>query len=423
MNDEIKVNSENTPRKNLATLGQVKDALDKRDEKIGSLKGDLDSLPYSEITVDTSEFVLGNFATEQVTINGVTYQAGDFVLYGVNNRLASETYYKFDGKPLNLELESGYKVALIFYNEDKTYKGKSGWITSDGTYQYDGVYVRIQSAKIDNSLVYVPQDRDKFTLTFNGYRNVYRGVITVGQYGNYPKFSDGIKKAVELGHCDVYVKSGTYDIISELTTSELSTQGIEIGNDVNVYFDSDAKLVCNYTGDTYATKHEFSILKALPSDFKIYGMNAEASRIRYIVHDETSGVGTYVHEYHDCVMKFDNSNNDVWHNGQCIGGGLGEYSTILIDGGFYSSVGLSSMSEVAEITYHNPASGNGKNFKNKVTIRNCYFNDGTCYVSALGDSTKKTDFYACNNSVKTVIPYSNGSSNVICYQWNNVVRN
>lgn len=38
MSDEIKVNSENTlPRKNLATLGQVKDALDKRDEKISNL--------------------------------------------------------------------------------------------------------------------------------------------------------------------------------------------------------------------------------------------------------------------------------------------------------------------------------------------------------------------------------------------------
>ena len=36
MSDEIKVNSE-LPQK-LATLGQVKDALDKRDEKIGSLK-------------------------------------------------------------------------------------------------------------------------------------------------------------------------------------------------------------------------------------------------------------------------------------------------------------------------------------------------------------------------------------------------
>lgn len=48
MSDEIKVNSENTPpRKNLATLGQVKDALDKRDEKISSLKSDLDGLKQS----------------------------------------------------------------------------------------------------------------------------------------------------------------------------------------------------------------------------------------------------------------------------------------------------------------------------------------------------------------------------------------
>lgn len=42
MSDEIKVNSE-LPQK-LATLGQVKDALDKRDEKIGSLKEELDQL-------------------------------------------------------------------------------------------------------------------------------------------------------------------------------------------------------------------------------------------------------------------------------------------------------------------------------------------------------------------------------------------
>lgn len=52
MSDEIKVNSENTPpRKNLATLGQVKDALDKRDEKIASLKEDIGGIyAWQEIT-------------------------------------------------------------------------------------------------------------------------------------------------------------------------------------------------------------------------------------------------------------------------------------------------------------------------------------------------------------------------------------
>ena len=54
MSDEIKVNSKNTPpRKNLATLGQVKDALDKRDKKIDSLKGDLDQLKQGGIGTGT----------------------------------------------------------------------------------------------------------------------------------------------------------------------------------------------------------------------------------------------------------------------------------------------------------------------------------------------------------------------------------
>lgn len=53
MSDEIKVNSENTPpRKNLATLGQVKDALDKRDEKISSLKEDLGDVESTTFTIE-----------------------------------------------------------------------------------------------------------------------------------------------------------------------------------------------------------------------------------------------------------------------------------------------------------------------------------------------------------------------------------
>lgn len=49
MSDKIKVNSENTPpRKNLATLGQVKDALGKRDKKISSLKEDIGEIPKKQ---------------------------------------------------------------------------------------------------------------------------------------------------------------------------------------------------------------------------------------------------------------------------------------------------------------------------------------------------------------------------------------
>lgn len=54
MGDEIKVNSENTLRKNLATLGQVKDALGKRDEKISSLK---EGLTYVTETIYGDNFL------------------------------------------------------------------------------------------------------------------------------------------------------------------------------------------------------------------------------------------------------------------------------------------------------------------------------------------------------------------------------
>lgn len=48
MSDEINVNSVPLPQ-NLATLGQVKDALDQRDKKIDSLKEDIGNWSTSEI--------------------------------------------------------------------------------------------------------------------------------------------------------------------------------------------------------------------------------------------------------------------------------------------------------------------------------------------------------------------------------------
>lgn len=54
MSDEVKVqNSTGTPfRKNLATLGQVKDALDKRDKKISSLTEDIENKMDFELWKD-----------------------------------------------------------------------------------------------------------------------------------------------------------------------------------------------------------------------------------------------------------------------------------------------------------------------------------------------------------------------------------
>lgn len=96
MSDEINVNSENTPpRKNLATLGQVKDALDKRDKKIDSLKEELNDKLDRE-TADTLYAPIGstggegggsgsNVSVEAIQTTGV--HIADITVDGVTTEL------------------------------------------------------------------------------------------------------------------------------------------------------------------------------------------------------------------------------------------------------------------------------------------------------------------------------------------------
>lgn len=253
-----------------------------------------------------------------------------------------------------------------------------------------------------------------------------RPILYVGASREITKFSDGILQAMALGNCDLYVDSGTYDLLNEIGENLMANDlrykyGLRIGNGVRVFFSSGAKVICNYTGNNESINTLFCILYGSTTDYEIHNADFECSNVRYVVHDEADGVGTYTHLYRDCVMKLDNTNNTNWVSKQCIGGGLGEYATVIIDGGYYHSVGIDEMNEKGVITYHNPISGKGTEFKNKVIIKNVYFEEGTCYVSSLGDSTKISEFYCCACSLK-ILPYANGTTNVKCIQWNNEVR-
>ena len=170
--DEIKVNSENTPpRKNLATLGQVKDALDKRDEKIDSLKGDLDD--FKEVLNVTDSNLLNTVSVSldtYVNKSGIestndsfcTYKMIDVSNYlgqklycngtGISTVLRAVSFYKSDGSYLtgveNIN-SGGYIIPPIFakyatvsvpYN-DRTNKTVPSDLylsnNSDGNYNYE----------------------------------------------------------------------------------------------------------------------------------------------------------------------------------------------------------------------------------------------------------------------------------------------
>lgn len=252
-----------------------------------------------------------------------------------------------------------------------------------------------------------------------------RKKIYIGIGKDYEKFSDGIINAYAITNCDVYISSGEYDILNEIDINSIITDdqlkwGLPIGNGCRYYFENGATVKCNYTGDNETINSIFSLLTANSKNFEIHGGHLEGSNIRYVVHDETAGVGTYAHEYHNVSMKLDNTNNTHWTSKMCIGGGLGEYATIIVDGGVYDSVGSTS-DNFGGISYHNPDSGNGSDFKNLVVVKNVYFDEGSVTVIPLGDSTKISEFY-CSNCSLQFPPNVQGGNNFVLKQWNNEIR-
>lgn len=280
-----------------------------------------------------------------------------------------------------------------------------------------------------------------FDSTFNiEPRNVdnYRPIVIVQPsnlvqaWNTFNKFSDGLARAMALKNADLIVKNGTYDIVAELGSSiesgPLNLGGLKIGNNVRVYFEENAKLICHYTGSSTYTPAHFSVLMCESTDFELHNVRIEASNIRYCVHDEAQGVGTYTHVYDNCKMVLDNRNN-VNNLRPCIGGGMGEHAIIRIIGGHYKSytTALTPQDQSGTITYHNPISGTGSTFKNELNCTGVVVEDGTIYYSVLGDSLELSDFIV-NNCLLAKAPFINGAGvpglnqNVQMFEWNNVIR-
>lgn len=268
-----------------------------------------------------------------------------------------------------------------------------------------------------------------------------RAKMYVGANREFTKFTDGLAAAVAKRNVDLYVDAGTYDIVAELTVAKIDSDstagyyGPKIGRGVRIFFSQGAKIIANYTGTLNASLERFSPLNAVEttdiggSDFEIHGGEFECTNVRYVVHDECNGKGSYKHLYDNCRMILDNSTKSYFNTCQCIGGGLGEFADIQIIGGYYESktIDISKPNKDQTISYHNPQPNFGSNFCNSVLIKDAYIKDGTIIVSQLGDSLKYSTFVV-NNCSMTKAPYINGENDAgtgrfRMQSWNNNIRN
>ena len=118
MSDEVKVNSENALAKKIATLGQVKDALDKRDEKIDSLKEDLVEL--NNVTFDTSVNLL-NIEDEELQLNKrFANVSGSYIMDSAGHILSGFTPCKSgDTVRAKYQYQGTYLRVFAWYNDEK----------------------------------------------------------------------------------------------------------------------------------------------------------------------------------------------------------------------------------------------------------------------------------------------------------------
>lgn len=256
----------------------------------------------------------------------------------------------------------------------------------------------------------------------------------VGTGKEYTSILDALTDAMEYDNSIVHVYPGVYDLIEEYKSLYGDTYfddysyatsgmgGIFLKNNVHIIFDANTTVTLNYTGSNTDVQTYFSAFNAGAKGFTIENMNLETTNIRYAIHDEMNGNETPNHNrYINCKIKHDSSGT-TWGAHQCIGGGFGASSMIEIEGCHFNAIGANHA-----VSYHNSNKPNATNYKSKIEMHNCYFENGSFYIGNYGNGTTVSEAYVSNCSFKNIVPSyyynaSNGADNGKLIAWNNEIR-
>lgn len=223
-------------------------------------------------------------------------------------------------------------------------------------------------------------------------------IVSKSGNGNFTRLRDGVEYATKYQNSTVKVLDGVYDLLEEFSDEikkNLSYQyGIELKNNVHVICSSGAKITALYNGTNQNVETYFSPFFSTPNggDFTLENVWIETKNTRYCVHDELGGGGgTQTHKYINCHMEHDSLNSLTDNFPQCIGGGLGKYTYIVIDGGYYKRTAPTKSYTRPTISYHNNFTDDG-NGVSRIYVKSIYVDtaDGTVTIQNYGNNTRKS---------------------------------
>ena len=215
-------------------------------------------------------------------------------------------------------------------------------------------------------------------------------VVDKNGNGDYTSFLQCVKEAVKYRDSTVYVNAGDYDLAQEWGETYLESNsddmGLFLGNGIHIIFSSNAKLTFHYAGSNSYILTEFAPFNADDQssylDYTLENLTLECSRCRYGIHDELHGTGTRAtHQYLNCRIEIDNTNNAEWA-GDCIGGGLGANAEIIVRNCIFKC--QNNWENSPAFSWHNAKVPVARDAKSRLVIDGCY-----CYGTA---GTKKGTF-------------------------------
>lgn len=329
-----------------------------------SILPDLDTAPLN------TQYIIQ--ATENSIINGLP---SDFIK---NGAIAIFTSYEVEYNPVNHNTQ-GIQTLI----------------------NYPQGYIWIRSRLYENG-VPVTQNWNAWNRFNIGYADI---VIGPGQ--TYTTLREGFNYASAKRNCVVHIMPGTYDLATEFSDviTNHSGTGLFLGNNNTYIFHAGSfvRALFDNTDDwIYDNFEPFHVSSDNNSNFTIENLNIEASNTKYCIHDEMGGEGAAIHKYINCIMVYTNTHTNIKYV-QCIGGGLGENTTIEIIGGSYrtiNNIGIPSIQNgdpnysQTPISYHN-AYGNGK--YSHIFIKDVYLADrGFFRFGGYGESTRNSRIYISN---------------------------
>ncbi len=412
----------------------------------------------------TGENALGSIHLLSDTATEADLKAGNyFALDGAEGtkRIPAEVVAKAslvenieNGEPTEdeavvIEDDAGNEVARVDndgFHAKKLYMGDSPFAESNNEPTEDDAVVIEDGAGNEVAKVDEKGFHAKGYFDNNGNPAIPRKIYVAPSGADFTSLTRAILAAVEVEGTEVYVGNGTYDIIEEYTEiygqsffENFNEQpggnvGIKLYNSIKLFFAPRAFVVCNYTGKNNKVMNDFSPFNANPmqqkNDFEIHGLKIKASNVRYAVHDEMwSNATPYTHRYLDCDMYIDNTksvpnpDNPSFRFVVCIGGGLGKYGKILLEGCKFETEEYKESSTTGPgVSWHNSSAAGAKSV---LDVNGCYFAGGSTFkFTWYGSSEEMSIAYVrgCRIGSPLINQAENGSATIVnasIIAWNN----